>query len=176
MNALSLVGKAEKTVPIEAPAPRAPAVLEKRADVERELASLKLQIAETALAAFAGGSGGRDGLAALDAKIRACAFQLESTGLAHELALRLDLEAAAARRAAILALPPETLIAGITAKTCCKLCAGDLCVISGTDRCLHPRDSNIPAALTSDLRIRQVYNLAAEKLRAEKRRKERAEK
>jgi hypothetical protein len=168
------MGKMEK-IAIAAPPPhRAPAVLEQRAVLERELSDLKQQIAETALAAYEGNSGGRDGLAALDAKIRACVFQIECNGLAHELALRLDLEAAAARRAAILALPSEQLIAGITAKACCKLCDGDLCVISGTGRCLHPRDSNIPAALESDLRIRQVYNVAAEKLRAEKRRNERA--
>jgi hypothetical protein len=166
--------KAEKTVPTEPPAPRAPAVLEQRSAIERELADLKLQIAETALDAFEGKSDGRERLAALDAKIRACVFQIDCNAAAHELALRLDLEAAAARRAAILALPVEQLIAGITAKTCCKLCDVGLCMISGTGRCLHPRDGNIPVALESDLRIRQVHNVAAEKLMAEKRRNERA--
>jgi hypothetical protein len=169
------MGKLEK-IAIAAPAPhRAPAVLEQRAGLERELSDLKQQIAETALAAYEGNSGGRDGLAALDAKIRACVFQIECNAAAHELALRLDLEAAAAWRAAFLALPSEQLIAGITAKTCCKLCDAGLCVISGTGRCLHPRDSNIPVALSSDPRIRAVHELAAEKLRAEKRRKERTE-
>jgi hypothetical protein len=175
MNAIALtvVGKA---VSMELPAPRAPAVLEQRPAIERELADLKLNVAETALAAYEGKSDGRERLAALDAKIRACVFQIECNAAAHELALRLDLEAAAARRAAILALPPEQLIADITAKACCRLCAGDLCVISGTGRCLHPRDSNIPAALESDLRIRQIHHMAAEKLRTEKRRNERLEK
>jgi hypothetical protein len=168
------MGRHEKIIATKPPAPRAPAVLEQRAGLEHELSALKQQIAEAALAAYEGKSGGRDGLAALDAKIRACAFQIDCNAAAHELALRLDLEAAAARRAAILALPSEQLIAGITAKTCCKLCDVGLCVISGTGRCLHPRDSNIPAALTSDLRIRQVYHVAAEKLAAEKRRNERA--
>jgi hypothetical protein len=172
----ALTGKMEKLA-IAAPAPhRAPAVLEQRAVLERELSDLKQQIAETALAAYEGKPGGRDGLAALHQKITAVTFEIECNAAAHELALRLALEAAAARRAAILALPPEQLIAGITAKTCCKLCAVDLCVISGTGRCLHPKDSNIPAAFQSDLRIRQAYHTAAEKLRAEKRRKERAEK
>jgi hypothetical protein len=170
----ALMSKMEKLA-IAAPAPhRAPAVLEQRAGLERELSDLKQQIAETALAAYEGKSDGRDRLAALDTKIRACAFQIDCNAAAHELALRLDLEAAAARRAAILARPPEQLIAGITAKTCCKLCHAGLCVISGTGRCLHPRDSNIPAALQSDLRIRQVYDVAAEKLTAEKRRNARA--
>jgi hypothetical protein len=167
------MGKMEKLA-IAAPAPRAPAVLEQRAVLERELSDLKQQIAETALAAYEGKSGARDDLAALDAKIRACAFQIDCNAAAHELALRLDLEAAAAWRAAFLALPSEQLIAGITLKTCCKLCDVGLCVISGTGRCLHPRDGNIPVALESDLRIRQVYRMAAEKLTAEKRRKERA--
>jgi hypothetical protein len=169
------MGRHEKIISTKPPALRAPAVLEQSAVIERELSDLKQQIAETALAAYEGKSGGRDGLAALDVKIRACAFQIECNAAAHSLALRLDMEAAAAWRAAFLAQPPEHLIAGITAKTCCKLCDVGLCVISGTGRCLHPRDSNIPAAFQSDLRIRQAYHTAAEKLRAEKRRKERAE-
>jgi hypothetical protein len=170
------MGKLEKIVPDKPPAPRAPAVLDQRAGLERELSDLSRLIAETALAAYEGNSGGRDGLAALDAKIRACVFQIECNAAAHELALRLDMEAAAAWRADFLALPSEQLIAGITLKTCCKLCEPGLCVISGTDRCLHPRDSNIPAALESDVRIRQIYGKAAEKLMAEKRRNARLEK
>jgi hypothetical protein len=169
------MGKLEK-IAIAAPAlHRAPAVLEQRAGLERELSDLKQQIAETALVAYERDRGGRDGLAALHRKITAVTFQIDCNAAAHELALRLDLEAAAAWRATILAKPPEELIAGITAKSCCKLCDVGFCVISGTGRCLHPRDSNIPVALSSDPRIRAVHELAAEKLRAEKRRKERTE-
>jgi hypothetical protein len=168
------MSKPEKILALEPPAPRAPAVLEQRAGLELELAALRQQIAVSALAAYEFKSDGRERLAALDARIRACAFQIDCNAAAHELALRLDMEAAAARQAAILALPPEQLIAGITAKACCKLCAVGLCVISGTARCLHPRDGNIPVALQNDRRITDVYSMAAEKLTAEKRRKERA--
>jgi hypothetical protein len=167
------MGRHEKIITTKPPAPRAPAVLEQSAVLEHELSGLQQQIAEKALVAYE--RGGRDGLAALHQKITAVTFQIDCNSAAHSLALRLDLEAAAAWRAAFLAQPPEHLIAGITAKTCCKLCDVNLCVISGTGRCQHPKDSNIPAAFQSDLRIRQVYHTAAEKLRAEKRRKERAE-
>src|ERR1700730_2041819 len=118
----ALMGRHEKIIQAEPPAPRAPAVLEQRDAIERELADLKLQIAETALAAYEGLSDGRERLASLDAQIRACAFQLDCNGLAHALASRLDHEAVAAWKTAIYAMPPEKLIEGITAKDCYRLC------------------------------------------------------
>jgi hypothetical protein len=123
----------------EPPAPRAPAVLEQRGAIARELADLKTQIAETALAAYEGKSDGRERLAALDTEIRACAFQLDCNGLAHELALRLDQDAVEAWKATIQAMPPEKIIAGISSKDCCRLCSAEHgCVITNGGNCAHP--------------------------------------
>jgi hypothetical protein len=151
----------------EPPAPRAPAVLEQRGAIERELADLKLQIAETALAAYEGKADGRERLAALDAEIRACAFQLDCNGLAHGLALRLDQEAIVSWSAKIQAMPPEMKIAGLTAKDCCRLCSAENgCVISAGGQCVHPvkigvlnpHSSGVPA-------IRAAYVAATAKLK-----------
>src|SRR5437660_720918 len=98
------MGKAA-TIPTAPPAARAPAVIEQRAAVERELVDLKSQIAETALAAFENKSGGGEKLAALDARIRACTFQAACAEAAHQLAVRLDREAVAAWKAACQADP-----------------------------------------------------------------------
>jgi hypothetical protein len=164
---LLLSRRAVRRASTEPPAPRAPAVLEQRGAIECELANLKLQIAETALAAYVGKADGRERLAALDAEIRACAFQLESNGLAHELALRLDREAVETWKATIQAMLPEKIIAGITAKDCCRLCSAEHgCVITSGGQCAHPvkigvlnpHSSGVPA-------IRAAYVAATAKLK-----------
>src|ERR1700682_2291268 len=124
------MGKHE-TIPTKPPAARAPAVLEQRAAIERELADLKLQTAETALAAYENKSGGRERLASLDAKIRACTFQLDCCVAAHELGFRLDAEAVAAWKADVRA-DPKRAIEGITEKECCRRCSAEYgCAITG---------------------------------------------
>jgi hypothetical protein len=160
------MGRHEKIIQAEPPAPRAPAVLEQRDAIERELADLKLQIAETALAAYEGLSDGRERLASLDAQIRACAFQLDCNGLAHALASRLDHEAVAAWKTAIYAMPPEKLIEGITAKDCCRLCSADHgCVITAGRNCGHPVKIGVLDAHSRGVpSIRAAYQAATAKL------------
>jgi hypothetical protein len=154
--------KAKKTVQMKPPSPRAPAVLEQRPALERELADLKQQIAEIALAAYEGKAGGRENLAALDSKIRACTFQIECNGLAHALALRLDRDAVAAWRLALQA-NPEKAVEGITKKDCCRRCSLEHgCVISGAS-CAHPL-RGVSSGLRADPKIRALLNAAAEEM------------
>ena len=158
------MGKHEQIIPTAPPAGRAPRVLEQRAAIERELADLKLQIAETALAAFENKSGGREKLAALDAKIRACTFQAACTEAAHELAVRLDREAVAAWKAACQA-DPKRAIEGISKNDCCRRCGPEHgCVIS-TDTCAHPiKAGPLAMRLQGNTAVRAVYRAATEKL------------
>jgi hypothetical protein len=161
------MGKLEKIAAAEPPAPRAPAVLEQRPALERELADLKQQIAETALAAYEGKSDGREKLAALDAKIRACAFQLDCNGLAHEHALRLDHQAVESWKATIQTMPPEQIIAGISVKDCARLCSEEHgCVITLGQQCGHPVKSGVlPPRLQGNPAVRRVYVAATAKLK-----------
>jgi hypothetical protein len=160
------MGRHEK-IATEPPAPRAPAVLEQRDAIERELADLKLKVAETALAAYEGKSDGRERLAALDAEIRACAFQLDCNELAHALALRLDHEAVAAWKTSIYAMPPENVIAGITAKDCCRLCSAEHgCVITAGGQCAHPVKIGVLDPHSRGVpSIRAAYQAATAKLK-----------
>jgi hypothetical protein len=157
----------KSTVPVAPPAPRAPAVLEQRPALECELANLRLQVAEKALAAYEDRGAGRDKLAALDAAIHACAFQIECNTLAHDLALRIDREAVAAWRSQVQA-DPERAVEGITKEKCCRRCTSDTagCIISG-DVCMHPikaGNGSLPARLQGNPVVRAVHQAAAEKL------------
>jgi hypothetical protein len=158
------MGKHEKIVPTEPPAPRAPAVLEQRPTLERELADLKSQIAETALAAYER-SDGRENLAALAMKIRACEFQIECKASAHDLAIRLDRESVAAWMATVQA-DPKKAVEGITKDSCCRRCSADHgCVISGGGACTHPiKVGHINPGLQANAGVRDVYKAAAQKL------------
>lgn len=119
------------------PAPRAPAVLEQRPALERELADLKLEIAERALAAYEDKPDARENLAQLVSDIRTIEFQIECNGLAHDLAKRLDREARAEWRRQI-ENDPRQATEGVTKKKCCGLCsAANGCIIAG-DACAHP--------------------------------------
>jgi hypothetical protein len=159
------MGRHENIVPMKPPAPRAPAVLEQRPALERELADLKQQIAEIALSAYEGKAGGRENLAALDSKIRARAFQIECNGLAHALALRLDREAVAAWRANLQANPKKA-VEGITKTDCCRRCSFELgCAISG-EACAHPiKVRGVSPGLRGDPKIRALFNAAAEEIK-----------
>lgn len=119
------------------PAPRAPGVIDQRSALERELADLKLQIADRALAAYEGQPDGREKLAQIVANIRTIEFQLECNGLAHDLAKRLDREARAEWRRQIES-DPRQATEGVTKKKCCGLCSeANGCIITG-DACAHP--------------------------------------
>jgi hypothetical protein len=160
--------KSGKTVPIR-PELRAPMVLAHLQESKAALADLELKIAERTLAAIEEMPGGKAKLAALQEQIRAVTFEIDGNAKAHELALRLDKEAASAWRTAILALPFEQLLQGLDQNSCPALCSPDLCVISGlADRCLNPRDGNLPPGMSGNTRLRQIHHAAAEKLRIER--------
>jgi hypothetical protein len=158
------MGRHEQIIPTTPPAARAPAVLEQRAAIERELADLKLQTAETALAAYENKSGGREKLAALDAKIRACVFQIDCNAAAHELAVKIDREAVSAWRTDVQANPKQA-IEGITKSDCCRRCSADHgCTITG-DACAHPiKVGRIGPRLQGNPTVKAVYKAAREKL------------
>ncbi|UPJ69887.1 hypothetical protein [Bradyrhizobium sp. 187] len=119
-------------------APRAPAVLDARPALERELADLQLQVAERALAAYEGGTAERTKLAALVSAMETITFQLEANVLAHGLAMRLDREAVAEWRQQVEADPVEAT-AGITRTRCCSTCSEkNGCIITRGEQCAHP--------------------------------------
>jgi hypothetical protein len=161
------MGRHEKIIQAEPPAPRANAVLLRRQASEQELAVLNAEIGERALSAIEGKPGGKDGLAALHDKIRAVTFEIECNAAAHELALRLDQEAIAAWKTAIYAMPPESLIAGITAKDCCRLCSADHgCVITAGGQCGHPVKIGVLDPHSRGVpMIRAAYQAATAKLK-----------
>jgi hypothetical protein len=161
------MGKFDKIVPDTPPAPRAPAVFEQRPTLEGELADLKLQVAERALAVYEAGTDGREKLAALDGAIRACSFQIDCIAAAHTLALQLDREAVAAWRAQAQA-DPKTAVEGITKEKCCSRCTSGTAgrIITG-DVCGHPIkawNGSLPARLQGNPVVRAVHKAAAEKL------------
>lgn len=132
----------EKTVPLEPPASRVPAVVSRAQAVERELTALKLQAAERALACAEGKPGARSLLAELRDKIAVAEFELARNGAAQDLAMQLDQTALDAWRADIQTLSPEEIIAGISRDECCRRCRPGDCVIAGADavpsECIHP--------------------------------------
>lgn len=154
-----------KTIPRRPPPPRAPSVLEHRPALERELVDLKQQIAETVLAAYEGKPNSRENLAALDANMRAVTLQLDGNAAAHELAQRLDREAAAAWRAAIEAADPTVIVVGITQRECCRMCSdAHGCVITGS-QCGHPvKVGTVGPGLMSHPKVRSLFRAAAEEL------------
>jgi hypothetical protein len=167
----SLMGKYEQIIASEPPAPRAPAVIALRGALERELADLKLRVAETALAAYEQ-KNGRERLAELDAKIRACTLQIESAPAAHQLAAQLDEQAMAQWRAAVQTLEPAEIVAGIGREVCPRLCgAGGGCCIVGSDSlagslCCHPaKEGLVLARYHENSQIVRVYAAAVAALK-----------
>jgi hypothetical protein len=153
------------TLPARPPAARAPAVLEQRPALERELADLRLQVAERALAAYEGKPEGREKLAALNEAIRTIEFQIESNGLAHELAKGLDRDAAAEWRRQVEA-DPDQATEGISRKACCELCRETTgCVITG-DACAHPiLVGGVGPRHQGNQAVRDLYRAAAKHLK-----------
>jgi hypothetical protein len=153
-----------KELPLAPLAARAPAVIEQRAALRRELSDLKQRIAETALAAYEGKAGGREALAALGVKIRACEFQIDCNAAAHELALRLDRDAVAARKADVRA-NPAAAVKGFTKTSCGSLCSQEHgCAITG-EGCAHPvKVGGIDQRLMGNQNVRDVFRAAAEKV------------
>jgi hypothetical protein len=148
-------------LPKTPPASRAPTVLASRPALERELADLRLQVAERALAAYEGGSEERARLAALMTTIETLEFQVAANSLAHDLAKRLDREAVAEWRRQIEASPDEAT-RGITRKACCRLCTeAHGCIISGGS-CAHPITAGgVGPRLQGNDAVRALFNAAA---------------
>jgi len=124
-------------LPATPPPARAPAVVDARPALERELSDLRLQVAERALAAYEGGAAERAKLAALMTAIETIEFQVAANSLAHDLAKRLDRDAVAVWRGQVEANPVEATV-GITKKQCCRMCTeAHGCIITGA-QCAHP--------------------------------------
>ena len=165
------MGKMEKIVLADPPAPRAPAVVARKMIAERELTDLKLEIPERVLAVAEGKPGARENLAVLQQKIAAVTFEIEHNRQARDLAARLDEEAIGTWKAAVQTLDPEEIVAGIAKDGCCHRCGGGFgCVITGADvlalQCAHPL---IVGALVlnryrDNPKIQAVYAAACAKL------------
>jgi hypothetical protein len=152
------------SVPTEPPAPRAPTVLEHLQTNRQSLAALEIRIAEIALAAVEGRADAKADLAALHGQIATAAFQIDCSGRAHELAMRLDEQAIIDWKAAVQAMPPEKIVAGISKTDCCNMCRTDTgCVISGAG-CAHPiKIGSLSPGQQGNPTIRNVYVAACRK-------------
>jgi hypothetical protein len=126
----------------EPPAPRAPLVVARLRSAQRELADLKLQIPERALASAEGKPGARENLAELCQKISATEFEIGCNPAAREFAIPIDQAAAAAWKAEVQGLDPADIVDGITKEQCCSRCRPGACVITASDPfsgpCQHP--------------------------------------
>jgi hypothetical protein len=137
------MGKHENIIPLDPPAPTAPAVLAHRKKLEAERDALRTGVAELALASSKGNMDAQAVLWAIPAKQAGLEFEINQNHAAYELAMKLDSDAEAARRAS-LPMDPEELIAGIGREMCPRLCQpGSFCVITGAyayagGQCGHP--------------------------------------
>jgi hypothetical protein len=152
---------AKSKLPRHPPPARAPAVLEQRPDLDRQLLDFRGKIAELTLAAFEGQPDGREKLAALVSDIRTIEFQIEAAALAHDLAKRLDREAVAAWRRQVEA-DPVRATEGITRKKCCERCSeASGCIITG-EACAHPAlVGSVGSRHQGNEAIRGLYKSAA---------------
>jgi hypothetical protein len=163
-------GTAEKTVPMDPPSSRVPAVLAREQVARRELAELKLAAAECVLSCAEGKRGAKDRLAELARQISIAELELSYNGRAKDLAAQLDTAAFAAWRAEIQALSPEQIVAGIGVEQCCRRCRPGDCVIGGADiapsECCHPRKIGPLNLLRhqANEQIRAVYSAAVAKV------------
>ena len=137
------MGKMEKIVLAEPPAPQVRVVLEHLHVTKRALAALEAQISETAFAAAVGKPCGAENLAALREKIATAKFAIENYPQVRALAERQDEQAVVQWKAEVQKLPPEQIIEGISRDACCRRCiSGTVCAISGSDPlagpCQHP--------------------------------------
>jgi hypothetical protein len=159
------MGKHERIVSTEPPAPRAPGVLVYLDASKRVLAGLETEVAEAALAAAEETPGAQEKLALLYGKIGVAKFEIDSNAKAHDLAQRLDRQAVEDWKTAIQAMPPEKIIAGITASSCCRLCSADTgCVITAGQNCAHPVKTGVlPVRLADNPAIRKIFAAACAK-------------
>jgi hypothetical protein len=132
----------EKTVAMDPPASRVPAVRARALRLERELIVLRSSRAASALAVAEGVQGAAAGLAELHRKITLAEFELANNGLAQDFAVQLDQAALVVWRAEVQTLPPEEIITGITREACCRRCLPGNCVMAGAGAtpsdCIHP--------------------------------------
>jgi hypothetical protein len=120
-------------VPMKPPAPLKPTVLAHRRTLELERDALRAGAIELAVASATGDLGARNTLAALPAKLAALQFEIDLSHQAQELAHGQDAAAETAWRAAIQAMEPEEIIAGIGRESCCGRCMPGLpggCVLT----------------------------------------------
>jgi hypothetical protein len=165
------MGKLEKIVPVEPPAPRAPTVLEHLQVSKRNLVALEAEIPGLLLAVAEERAGAKEGLAILREEIAAAKFAIEHSAKARELAERLHDEAVVAFKASVQSLPVAEIIDGLTRDSCCRRCIrGTGCAITGSDPlagpCQHPV---LVGALelhryVDNPRIQEIYAAACVKL------------
>jgi hypothetical protein len=137
------MGRHEKIIPTEPPAPRAPTVLKHLQTSKRALVALEGEVPALLLAVAEERPGAKEGLAALREEIAAAEFEIEHNAKARELAERLDEQAIAAFKAAVQTLSLEEIVEGISKDQCPRRCAARVgCVITGADPlagpCAHP--------------------------------------
>jgi hypothetical protein len=128
------------------PPPMAPLMLEQVRAAEDLIAECESRVGVLVLAEAQGTKGATEALAALEAKTAAARAELARKTAAHKAAIVADRAAAEANAARIRALPPETLIAGITREKCADLCHEHGCALAGgIVPCMHPRVATPPA-------------------------------
>jgi hypothetical protein len=160
----------EKTVALAPPTSRITAALAREQAALRELAALRLQIAECVLAYAEAKPRARENLAELHRKILLVEFEIAGLGAARDLAARLDTEAYASWKADIQTLPLAEIVAGISIDECCRRCRPGECVIAGADpgpsECCHPRKIGSLNLLRhqANEQIRAVYSAAVAKV------------
>jgi hypothetical protein len=165
------MGKMEKIVLAEPPAPQVRVVLEHLHVTKRALAALEAQISETAFAAAVGKPCGAENLAALREKIATAKFAIENYPQVRAHAERQDEQAVVQWKAEVQKLPPEQIIAGITKDSCCRRCTDRTgCALTGIDPLSHPCAHPVLVGALELTRyrdnekIQRIYDAACRKL------------
>ena len=138
--------KHENIIPLDPPAPSAPAVRKHRNKLEIERDVLRAGAVELALASAKGDMDAKAALATLPAKLAALQFEIDLNHQAQELADAEDAAAETAWRAAIQSMQPAEIIAGISKDSCCGRCMPGIsggCVLTAGapfagSTCSHP--------------------------------------
>jgi hypothetical protein len=177
------MGKLEKPVAVDPPAPTAKAVRAHRRMLELSLDALKARAAQLALASARGEPGAQAALSALHGKIQATEFEIGCNPAAFELASKEDADAEATWRAALQTIEPAMIVEGISKEQCCRRCTPGIpggCVITAAaphagGTCGHPirerdmfsRDQNGRRQFPyrHSARASAVFDAACEKLK-----------
>jgi hypothetical protein len=147
------------------PRPIAPGLRDQVEALAAEIAEHDEQIGKLTLAEMQGEAGATERLAELETTIAGQRAEHAKKTAAWKAALVSDRAALEAHRLWIRSLPPETLIAGITAKKCCDLCHENGCAIGGgIIPCMHPRQG-VPPALSTDQFIARTRSAAHAEIR-----------